>query len=324
MAGATPAGARVTSCTRPDHDIRLFMNTANKPVIVAGATGHLGQRIAYHILQRGGKVRLLVRKGSNRSEINVLEQLGATVAEVDFESVSDLTQACAGGSCVVSALSGVRDVIVDVQSRLLWAAVDAGVPRFIPSDYCIDYTKLAPGSNRNLDLRREFATILDRAPIAATSVLNGMFMDLLTGQAPLVLSGPKLVLFWGNADQPLDFTTMENTAAFTAATALDPATPRFLRIAGEVSTAKGLKKSASEASGKKFRILSLGGLDGLATLIKITKTIFPQKKEVFPAWQGMQYLHNMFTGLPKLEPLDNDRYPGIHWTSVREVLTSAR
>lgn len=36
----------------------------------------------------------------------------------------------------------------------------------------------------------------------------------------------------------------------------------------------------------------------------------------------MQYLHNMFTGRPKLTPLDNARYPHIRWTSVREVLAT--
>jgi hypothetical protein len=30
----------------------------------------------------------------------------------------------------------------------------------------------------------------------------------------------------------------------------------------------------------------------------------------------------MFTGRPKLAPLDNDRYPGIQWTTVREVLAT--
>jgi hypothetical protein len=38
----------------------------------------------------------------------------------------------------------------------------------------------------------------------------------------------------------------------------------------------------------------------------------------------MQYLHNMFTGLPKLESLDNDRYPDIQWTKVREVLATRK
>jgi hypothetical protein len=68
------------------------------------------------------------------------------------------------------------------------------MPRFIPSDYCIDFTKLPPGTNRNLDLRREFHERLDRAPIAATSILNGRFADMLTGQAPIVLFKFKRVL----------------------------------------------------------------------------------------------------------------------------------
>ncbi|MNY70086.1 hypothetical protein D3C86_2081460 [compost metagenome] len=58
----------------------------------------------------------------------------------------------------------------------------------------------------------------------------------------------------------------------------------------------------------------------LATMIRIMRTIAPARDEVFPPWQGMQYLHDMLSGLPKLEPLDNARYPEIKWTRVREVL----
>jgi hypothetical protein len=61
----------------------------------------------------------------------------------------------------------------------------------------------------------------------------------------------------------------------------------------------------------------------LSIMIRVTRTLFPKKEDVFPPWQGMQYLHNMLTGLPKLEPLDNDRYPDIRWTPVREVLSAA-
>ncbi len=149
-----------------------------------------------------------------------------------------------------------------------------------------------------------------------------MFADLLTGQAPVILFGLKRVVYWGNADQLLDFTTIENTAAFTALAALDDTTPRYLRIAGDVLNVKGLASAASDATGKEFRPMRAGGLGSLQTMIKITRTLLPKKNDVFPPWQGMQYLHNMFTGLPKLEPLDNDRYPGIHWTPVKEVLAT--
>ena len=293
-------------------------------IVLAGATGDLGFRIAQLLLNRGAVVRALVRPGNTKSEVTSLRDLGAEIVEVDFNSVTALTKACAGAACVVSAVSGLRDVIVNGQKRLLDAAVAAGVSRFIPSDYSIDYTKLPKGSNRNLDLRREFNQRLDQAPIQATSILNGMFTDLLTGQAPVVLFGLKRVLYYGDADQPLDFTTTANTAEFTAAAALDPTTPRYLRVAGEVATVRGLQAAATAATGQPFKLLRVGPLGLLGTMIKMTKALMPASDDVFPPWQGMQYLHNMFTGRPKLAPLDNARYPDIRWTSVQEVLATRK
>lgn len=291
-------------------------------VVLAGATGDLGHRIALALLGRGTAVRALVRPGSKKPAVSTLRERGAAIVEVDFNDASALAQACTGAACVVSALSGLREVIVDAQTQLLAAAVAAGVPRFIPSDFAIDYTKLPEGSNRNLDLRREFNRRLDQAPIRATSVLNGMFMDLLTGQAPVVLFKIKRILYWGSADQPLDFTTIADTAAFTAAAALDPTTPRYLRVAGEVATVRDLQAAAAAATGQRFRRLRAGGLWLLRLMIRITRRLAPAPREVFPPWQGMQYLHNMFTGLPKLAPLNNDRYPDLTWTTVRQVLAT--
>jgi len=292
----------------------------NAITVLAGATGNLGGRIARAILEGGGTVRAVVRHNSNPDKVEALRKRGAAIAEVDFNSVSEVTEACSGGSCVVSALSGLRDVILGAQALLLDAAVKAGVPRFIPSDYSIDFTKLPPGTNRNLDLRREFHERLDKAPIAATSILNGMFADLLTGQAPVILFKFKRVVYWEDADQQLDFTAMDDTAKFTAAVALDSSTPRFLRIAGDQISARGLVEAVSEVTGKKFRLFRAGGLRRLASLIKVTRAVLPKSSALYPPWQGMQYMHNMFSGRAKLEPLDNDRYPGMRWTAVRDIL----
>jgi hypothetical protein len=136
---------------------------------------------------------------------------------------------------------------------LLDAAREAGVPRFIPSDYCIDLTKLPKGVNRNLDWRREFGERLDASPVQGTSVLSGMFMDLLNGPAPVVVPKISRVIYWGDADQELDFTTVENTAAFTAEAALDAGTPRYLRVAGDVANARDLAVIATGVYGKPLR-----------------------------------------------------------------------
>ncbi|TGE29222.1 NmrA family NAD(P)-binding protein [Hymenobacter metallicola] len=292
-------------------------------IVLAGATGALGLLIAHHLRQRGATVRALVRPGASaKAEAASLRLQGVELVEVDYANLAQLTQACTGADCVVSALSGLREVIVDAQTRLLEAAVAAGVPRIIPSDFSADFTQLPEGSNRNFDLRREFQRRLDQAPIRATSILNGMFTELLKGQAPVILTGPRRVVYWGDADQPLDFTTMVNTAEYTAAAALDPTTPRYLCVAGEVASIRGLQAEAEAATGHKFKLLRVGGLGVLGTLIKATKALMPANDEIFPPWQGMQYLHNMLSGQAKLRTLDNARYPEIRWTQVREVLAT--
>jgi uncharacterized protein YbjT (DUF2867 family) len=289
-------------------------------VVVAGANGQLGKKIVANLVSLGAQPKGLVREGSQVP----LSIPGVDTVTVDYSNEKMLTDACRGAHCVVSALSGLEDVIVAAQTALLGAAVQAGVERFIPSDFSIDFTKLPHGSNRNLDLRRAFQHRLDAAPIAATSILNGMFTDLLLGDAPLIQKGWKRVLYWGNADQLLDFTTLYDTAAFTARAAIDNTTPRFLRIAGNTLSSRGLQQAASRAAEQPFKLTRIGSLSFFKAMIAVTKTIVPGRSDVFPPWQGMQYLHNMYTGLPKLHPLDNDRYPGLQWTTVEEVLRERR
>jgi hypothetical protein len=65
-----------------------------------------------------------------------------------------------------------------------------------------------------------------------------------------------------------------------------------------------------------------GGLGTLGAPIKVARAFTAGEKELYPAWQGMQYMRNMFDGRAKLEPLDNDRYPAIHWATARDVLSA--
>ncbi len=292
-----------------------------KTIVVAGVTGNLGGRIARALLAEGASVRGLIRAGTVPDKIRALQESGVTVAAVDFSRVSQVASACASACCVVSALQGLQDVILEAQTALLEAAVRAGIPRFIPSDFSIDFTKFPAGANRNLDLRRDFHMRLEGASISTTTVFNGAFADMLTGQIPLILFKLKRVLYWGNADQRMDFTTIDDTAAFTAKAALDPSTPRFLRIAGDQLSARELTAVVSEVAGREFRLFRAGSLGKLDTLIRVARAVSPGEKKLYPAWQGMQYMRNMFDGRSKLESLDNDRYPGIRWTTARDVLS---
>lgn len=291
-----------------------------KIILVAGATGNLGLRIVKALLNEDAEIRVVVRSNSNIEKIKELENLGVKIYNVSSWNLEELKTSCVGVSCVVSALAGLRDVVIDAQKVLLDAAIAAGVPRFIPSDYSLDFTNFSYGENRNLDLRREFHEYLDKTSITATSIFNGAFTELLINEMPMILFKQKMILYWGNKDYKLGFTTMDNTAEFTAKVALDSNTPRYLRIAGDLISPREVKVIASQVTGQKFRLFRPGGQRLLTIIIRIARKLAPGEKELYPAWQGMQYMHNMIDERSKIAKLDNSRYPEINWTTVKDFL----
>jgi len=293
---------------------------AQRTIALAGATGDLGGRVLSALVRRGVAVRALVRSGTPAAAQDAVRARGGTPVPVDFADSAALSDALAGAECVVSVLNGLDPVILDLQARLLDAAVTAGVPRFIPSDFSLDFTKTRPGDNRNMDLRRRFMARIDAAPIRATSILNGAFADLLTGEAPIVLPRFRRILYWGDADQPLDFTTKDDVADYTADVALDANAPRFLRIAGDVASPRALAMLMTRLEGRGWKPFRAGGLGRLSTLIRIARALSAQTDAPFPAWQGMQYVRDMSSGRGKLFPLDNARYGKTDWTRAEAVL----
>jgi NmrA-like family len=290
-------------------------------ILVAGGTGNLGGRIIKALIKRGAEVRAIVRNGSEPGKIAKLTELGAKVMTIDLSDVEQLKQSCQDVSCVVSALAGLHETIVDSQTKLLDAAISAGVPRFIPSDYSADFTKLPAGENRNFDLRKEFHQYLDKSPIAATSILNGAFADILSYGTPLYNVKNYSVGYWGDkSDWKIDFTTMDNTADYTAATALDSTTPRILRIASFQISPNDLVAVGEEVKKTEFKLVPMGSMEDFSASNKKERSANPAgEKELYPSWQAKQYLYSMFS--VQNQPLDNERYPDVRWTSAIDVIS---
>ncbi|WP_372469575.1 NmrA family NAD(P)-binding protein [Xanthomonas dyei] len=288
-------------------------------IVVAGATGDLGCRIAFALKEQGATVVALVRQGAGKDRVAALQDRNIKVQYVEINDASALREALENAACVVSALNGLEDVMLGQQGKLLHAAVSAGVPRFIPSDFSLDYTKTRPGDNRNLDLRRRFRDQLDATPIAATSVLCGGFLELLEGSARLVVPGRR-VMHFGDAHQQLDFTAKDDVASYTAAAALDSTAPRDLRIAGNSISPNDIAQLLTQLTGERYRTLRPGGLGTMSAIIGAVRALTPASDAPFPPWQGMQYLRDMMSGRGKLVPLDNDRYGARSWQTARQTL----
>lgn len=112
---------------------------------------------------------------------------------------------------------------------------------------------------------------------------------------------------------------MDDTAAFTAATAMDPETPRALRCASFQVTPKEIAEAASKVFGAPFALVKLGTLAELKQRNEAMRAANPEgEHEVFPPWQRMQYTYCMFA--TRHASIENDRYPDVTWTPVNELL----
>jgi uncharacterized protein YbjT (DUF2867 family) len=289
-------------------------------VLVVGASGRLGSKIVRELAALGASVRASHRADSKPEAVAKLRDSGVELVVADLADEASLVRACAGIDVVVSAVIGLRDVIVDGQARLLRAAERAGVPRMLPSDYAIDFFATRDGDNRNLDLRREFSVTVDASKVRGTSVLGGAFMDLLVfgAMGPDVKTGVFPV--WGDPDQPYDFTATDDLAKYIAAVALDASAPRVVRVAGDTKSPRQIAAIVEDIRRKPVTIQLSGSLADLDATIAKLYAADPAPTEMFPRWQQLQYVRDMASGRGKLAPLDNARYPAIRPHTIDQLL----
>lgn len=298
-----------------------------RTVLVAGATGTLGSRIATHLLtQPDVSVRLLVRPSGHASSrsvdaariLDTLVAQGAVVVAGDVTDPSSLPAATAGVDVVVSALQGGHAVMVDGQIALAEAAVAGGARRFLPSDFAIDLFA-APDGAPQFDTRRQADTAIDALPLQVVHVLSGAFMDMmLDPRSPgLIDIGRSTVMLWGTGDEPFDLTTVEDTARFTARIATDPADVSGVRyLSGSRSSFNEIIADTERITGIPLTRTVLGSADDLRGITAAA---------VDP-WSVVQqwYLLSMITVPPfPAAQLDNDRYFDARPTKLHDYLAQA-
>ncbi len=308
------------------------MTTQPKIILVAGANGQLGQLMLTALQDRAARngeallVRALVRQGRP-----VPAPTPTLVYEaIDYTNPADLARVSEGAFAVVCCLLGVEDVIIGVQSGLLKSALDAGARRFIPSDFSGDFTKLPEGAHRNFDWRRQFHRIAAQmiaksgAGMDFTSIYQGGFTELLASGWVLFDYKKLQVPYFGAADAKMEFTTYADTAEYTAAVALDDApTPAALYIAGARLSPQTAAALGKRITGADFALKHVMQVWALRLVIGIMKRVKPDRKNPMPLWVVMQYGYCVALGVMSPARIDNDRYPGMQWTSVDDTVRTA-
>ncbi|RLV08804.1 NmrA family protein [Streptomyces griseocarneus] len=294
---------------------------AENKVLVAGATGLLGSQITANLLDRGASVRALVRPGidgEKKAALDALQARGLELVEGDItDDVDKLAEALKGVRTVVSAVQGGPEVITDGQENLLRAAEKAGVSRFVPSDFAIDIFKLDYEDNFMIDMRKRAAERLAGSPVSVLSVLNGAFMEVMIAFMGIVDFEQGTFSHWGDPDQPMDLTSIADTAAYTAAAVLDETLAGgAVRFAGEVVSMRQFHTAVEAATGRSFEFRTLGTADELRAEIE---RLAKESDNPFD-YVALQYQWGMVTGKAKFDSLDNDRYPEIVPVAVEEFV----
>ncbi len=192
--------------------------TPTGTILVAGASGDLGKRIAFRLLEAGESVRAMSR---DPDKLTDLEAAGARLVRADLCDADSLVPACHGVSTVLSTANsfmgrgrrGPKATDVPGHMNLMDAAQAAGIGHFcfmsamVPeSFYGIDFFACKQRIENELKQRKFRTTILK--PTA--------FMDTwaqVIGE-PLVRTG-KTVVF-GDGKRPFNLIAVDDVARISA------------------------------------------------------------------------------------------------------------
>ncbi len=295
-------------------------------VLVAGATGMLGGRIASHLLEQPETdVRLLVRSGTmsdpaKKNQVSALTDRGARVVEGDLTDHASLDRATMGVDVIVCAAQGGPDVTIDGQLALVEAGKKHGVRRILPSDFTVDLFEATEGGSMLLDMRRRVDKAIQASGLEYVHVLNGLFMEMFLHPyfAPGMFDVEDgIARTWGEGDERFEVTSVEDVARYSARAAVDRSLPSGkFAVAGQRITFDEITQAFERVTGRTFRRERRGSIADLQAWIADARATDPHS---LPATAAAHQLF-MLTGLTALKDLQNDRYPDIHPETYAEYL----
>ena len=195
-------------------------------ILIVGATGTLGGMITRRLLQRGRKVRILVRDGSDYGE---LVKAGAETVEGDLKDRASLDAAMRGVETVLttanSAMRGGADTVETVEiagnRSLIDAAKAAGVRQFVfTSAMGADAGSPLPFLRGKGLTEQHLKSSGMSYTILSPNVFMEVWFPMVVGM-PLQSGAPITIIGEGNRRH--SFVSMNDVAAFAAAAVGNPA-----------------------------------------------------------------------------------------------------
>lgn len=189
---------------------------------IAGITGKFARRLVSHLL----KQQDVVIRGYCRDPRKVPEDISSsaqvTLFEGDAFNKDALIEFAQGCDVIVCCYLGDDKLMVDGQKILIDVCDECEVPRYIASDWALDYTKLKLGELFPKDPMIHVRAYAETKKVEGVHILIGGFMEPIFSPFFNIYDPQSQTLhFWGSGDEVMEGTTYDNAAEFTAAVAVD-------------------------------------------------------------------------------------------------------
>ncbi|KAH8881801.1 NAD(P)-binding protein [Thozetella sp. PMI_491] len=294
-------------------------------VAIAGFTGNLARLITASLLESHPEIKIHgITRSPAKVDAAIRSSPNLTVFEASASNAEALGQALKGASVAICCYLGSNEFMVEGQKTLIDACVTEGVPRYIASDWSLNFRALEFGDHPMKDPMKHIQAYLEEkekeGKITAVHVLNGGFTNILLGPySGYFRPKEQLYQYWGTGDEAMDLTTYQHAAAFTAEVAADPSAVGFLNVLGDRKTVKQVAETYESVYGEKLTLECLGSLDDLKEKMTTSFRESPQNER---KWMGDFYLYHMLNGKTSLEPLHTTRYINVKPQSVEEYFAS--
>jgi nucleoside-diphosphate-sugar epimerase len=298
-------------------------------VLVAGATGNVGQPLVLALLSRGHQVRILARSPSKMAE-GTLARLEGVVRPSAYWDVGALDRACAGVDGVICAYNGQPELTLDAQLLLLRAAERAGVRRFIASSWNYDWRDMPLGVQPSYDPIIAFRNHVDKSSdIRPVYIFSGVLAEVLFSVDGHGDFSPrnhgvwdpvaKSMDIWGSGDELWHWTTEKDAAEFAADIISRDDAPQggFWSVCSGSGSLKDVAATYEKVRGTKVQMNHRGTVEELRTRALAARS----KGSVRNFWPYIGYFYTLHTvdGTWVLKDLDNGKLD-VKTTTLEEFL----
>jgi hypothetical protein len=197
------------------------------PIAIFGPTGQLGLLITNAILKASSTAVIhAYARTPSKLPTHLNPNPRVKLFQGDSDNVPAIREAMRGCKTVICAYLGDMDFMFSAQKTLIDACEEESVPRYIASDWSLDYRALEVGDLPPKDPMIKIERYLREGnkKVKGVHVLVGAFMEMV----PRFKQDGQMRVF-GSGDEKLDFSTYATTAEWTAQIALDEEAVGFLK-----------------------------------------------------------------------------------------------